>query len=82
MACGCAIVASDVGETGRLVSDNVGFRVALSADEVAERIAWLLNHPKQAQEMGRKAREKVIEKFSIYHVSEMYYQLYFSLTPK
>lgn len=71
MACGCAIVATDVGETIKLVSDEVGFRVPLDANAIAEKVLWLLDHPQTAQKMGTAAREKVmreqtIERFSAY----------------
>ncbi len=61
MACGCAIVASDVGETWRLVDANVGFRIPLDAREIAYKISLLLENPEMAQKFGRNAREKVMK---------------------
>lgn len=71
MACGCAIVASDVGETFKLVSDEVGFRVPLNVEAAAEKTLWLLKNPDQATQMGLRARNKVmteqtIERFTQY----------------
>lgn len=71
MACGCAIVASDVGETHRLVSDNVGFRSPLDIKALSEKVSWLLKHPVLAAEMGKEARRKVmseqtVERFGAY----------------
>jgi glycosyltransferase involved in cell wall biosynthesis len=71
MACGCAIVASDVGETYRLVSENVGFREPLDVQALSEKVTWLLKHPDAAAAMGKEARKKVmteqtVERFSAY----------------
>lgn len=71
MACGCSIVASDVGETYRLVSENVGFREPLDADALSEKVVWLLKHPDAAAAMGKEARKKVmseqtVERFGAY----------------
>lgn len=60
MACGCAIVASDAGETWRLIDESAGFRVPLDAQEIADRILFLLKNPEIAEELGRNAREKVM----------------------
>lgn len=71
MACGCAIIASDVGETYQLVSDNVGFRVPFDVETISEKLLWLLENPKIAEEMGQRARLKVmaeqtIDRYSVY----------------
>ncbi|MDY7033212.1 MAG: glycosyltransferase family 4 protein, partial [Thermodesulfobacteriota bacterium] len=68
MACGCAIVSSDVGETWRLVSNDVGYRVPLKIDSFVDRLLYLLDNPDLAIRMGQLARSKIIEehKISIY----------------
>jgi len=65
MACGCAIVASDVGETWRLVSEQVGFRVPLQVDAITERLLYLLDNVDVATKMGQAAREKVMREQNI-----------------
>jgi glycosyltransferase involved in cell wall biosynthesis len=65
MACGCAVVASEVGETWRLVSEQVGFRARLEAEAVAARFDFLLDHFDLAVEMGRAGRAKVMSEQSV-----------------
>lgn len=65
MACGCAVVASDVGETWRLVTDEVGFRCPLDADAIADKVIWLLKHQDAARRMGERARVKVMTEQTI-----------------
>jgi len=65
MACGCAIVASDVGETYRLVSDKVGFREPLDARALSDKVTWLLKHPDIAIAMGIEARRKVMSEQTV-----------------
>lgn len=76
MACGCAIVASNVGETWRLVSEDVGFRVKFYPEIIARKIIWLLNNPKKAKQMGINAREKVMKEQNIVIFSKYIEDLY------
>jgi glycosyltransferase involved in cell wall biosynthesis len=74
MACENAIIASDVGETRRLVTENEGILVPLNPDRIAEAIQFLLEHPEKCERMGKSARQKVlkehtIEKFTDYFLS-------------
>jgi glycosyltransferase involved in cell wall biosynthesis len=80
MACGCAVVASDFGETYKLVSDDTGFRVGLDVESISEKVLWLLNHSDVAYQMGLRARKKVmsehtIERFGSY-LEELYKMAY------
>jgi glycosyltransferase involved in cell wall biosynthesis len=65
MACGCAIIASDKGETGRLVTEQVGFRVEIGERQIADKILWLLANRGTAENMGRAARRLVMEQESL-----------------
>ena len=76
MACGCAIVASDVGETWRLVSKDIGYRVQLKPESIAERIEYLLDNPNQAIMMGKKAREKVMQEQTVEKYAEYIENVY------
>jgi glycosyltransferase involved in cell wall biosynthesis len=60
MACGCAIVATDTGQTRRLVDDSVGRLAPVQPEAVAQAIAELLDHPDRAEAMGRAARQRVL----------------------
>lgn len=65
MGAGCAVVASDVGETGRLVDEGVGLRVPLEPEPVAEAILSLLGDPDRTRRLGdvacRRARTEYTE---------------------
>lgn len=60
MAAGCATVASDVGQTQRVVTPDVGVRVPLEAEAIAEAILRLLESPERAQALGRAGRARVL----------------------
>lgn len=58
MASGCAIVASDVGETWRLVNDEVGIRIPLNASSLADAIQFLLRNPDRIKSCGEAAARR------------------------
>ncbi|MCH8877284.1 MAG: glycosyltransferase [Chloroflexi bacterium] len=58
MASGCAIVASDVGETQSIVTPNVEMLVSLEPRVVAYAVSHLLAHPELCNKVGRAARRK------------------------
>lgn len=68
MACGTAVVATDVGLTRRLVDDSVGLLVKPTADAVGHAMVTLLSQPDRAAAMGSRARERVIQQ----HAMEAY----------
>jgi glycosyltransferase involved in cell wall biosynthesis len=59
MACANAIVATDVGETWRLVDDINGVRVLPTADAVSNAIIKLLQDPELIQR-GQDSRQRVL----------------------
>lgn len=59
MACGNAIVATDVGETWRLVDEANGVRVPPTVDAVAEAIISLLENSKLPQ-LGHASRQRAL----------------------
>jgi glycosyltransferase involved in cell wall biosynthesis len=68
MACGNAIVATDVGETWRLVDDTNGICVPATATEVAAAINALLDDPALPQRQ-QSSRLRVLTE----HTSERFY---------
>jgi glycosyltransferase involved in cell wall biosynthesis len=77
MACENAIVATDVGETWRLVDEKTGVRVRLEAGEVARAIRELFSDQVRMRELGRSARGRVVaeqtaERFVEYMIDELY----------
>lgn len=81
MMAACPIVAADTpvhremvisGESGLLVTPQ-------HPGALAEGILWMLDHPAEAEAMGRKARQVALEKFHIDGVAARYEALYRSL---
>jgi glycosyltransferase involved in cell wall biosynthesis len=65
MACGAAVVATDVGLTWKLVDESVGIRVEAKPVAVADAVVRLLDNPDHALAMGRKGRERVLRDHSL-----------------
>ncbi len=65
MACGTAVVATDVGLTAILVDESVGHRVSPSPDAVAEGIIRLLADPDESVRLGVRARKRVMQDHSM-----------------
>lgn len=70
MACGNAVVATDMGDTWRLVDDTTGIRVPPEEDAVAEAIIELLRDPNLStrQQAARQCvlSEHTLERFFAY----------------
>lgn len=66
-AMGIPVVATDVGGTAdALVDGETGLLVEPeNAEVIAEALEYLLNHPEERQEMGRKGRRRIVDEFSV-----------------
>lgn len=66
MACGAPAVCTDVASMPEVVEDGVTGFVVPPNDPAAlgEKLRWLAAHPREAAEMGRAARRRVLEKFN------------------
>lgn len=64
MACGTAVVATDVGLTWKLVDETVGIRVKPDRNCVAEAVVQLLGDPDRAEAMGKRCRDRVLRQHS------------------
>lgn len=66
MACGAPAVCTDVASMPEVVEDGVTGFVVPPNDPAAlgEKLSWLASHPREAAEMGRAARRRVLEKFN------------------
>ncbi len=69
MACGNAVVASDVGETYRWVDEETGLRIESTAKALAAAVIALFDNPAALQRMGQAARararrEHTVERFA------------------
>jgi glycosyltransferase involved in cell wall biosynthesis len=66
MACATPVIVTRVASLPELVEDGVtGFVVPPNdARAIRERIEWLRANPARAREMGRRARETIVERFT------------------
>jgi glycosyltransferase involved in cell wall biosynthesis len=79
MACEKVVVSSDVGGT-KEVLEGYGFVIKPKAyEEFAQKVLYLLQNPDIALEMGRDAREAILNGFTIEDMVENYGHLYKSL---
>src|SRR5947207_4567433 len=73
---GTPVIGGNVGGIRYQIKDGVNGFLVSSVDEAAERIVRLLKDKKLRDEMGRKARETVREKFFMAHYVERYLDLF------
>jgi alpha-maltose-1-phosphate synthase len=66
MACGCAVVASDVGGIPEVVADGETGRLVPPGDEraLAEAVNALIANPASAAEFGSRGRKRAVAEFS------------------
>jgi glycosyltransferase involved in cell wall biosynthesis len=64
-ACGLPVIASDLPPIRPFMRNSRAgiLHAPENAAELAESIAWLLDHPGQAQRMGARGRELVVQRF-------------------
>jgi glycosyltransferase involved in cell wall biosynthesis len=67
MAAGAPVVATRVGGSAEALEDGVDGLLVPPRDPVAlsRAITWVLEHPEAARELGRRARARVAEEFSL-----------------
>jgi glycosyltransferase involved in cell wall biosynthesis len=78
MAAGTPVVATRVGGSAEALEDGVDGLLVPPRDPAAlsRAITWVLEHPEQARELGRRARARVAEEFSLQrmiHETECFY---------
>lgn len=78
MACGTPAICTDVASMPEVVEDGVtGFVVpANDAAALAQKLRWLREHPQEASEMGRAARQRVLDKFTWQDVVKRCLEIY------
>jgi len=61
MACGCAIIATDVGETRRLLDESCAVLIPSSPVSLADAIRGLASDADRCRDLGAAARKRVFE---------------------
>jgi L-malate glycosyltransferase len=66
MAAGLPVVASDTGGTPEIVEEAYGRLFAYqNVDELYKHLKWFLDNPEKLKEMGVKAKETAVQRFSV-----------------
>ena len=78
MACGLPCVGSDIPSIRNIISNNKNGLVFESenAEQLADAISFLLSNEQKARELGQRAREVVMTRYSLESVAEAYLHLY------
>jgi glycosyltransferase involved in cell wall biosynthesis len=72
----CAIVATNVGETGKLISDDVGILIDPTTEQLGEALIKLLLNPNLAYELGVNASTKATCQYNADKYIEYLEELY------
>lgn len=72
MACGNAVVASNVGDTGLLINETNGVLTELNLASVVSAIKQLINDPEKTAVLGKTGREFVMANHTINKEAEYY----------
>jgi glycosyltransferase involved in cell wall biosynthesis len=60
-----AAVLSDVGVNGEVIQDGVNGFLVSSTEDWVEKLSLLIDNPQLRQEMGKKGRQTVLERYSV-----------------
>jgi glycosyltransferase involved in cell wall biosynthesis len=71
------VIASRGGGTDEVIDGKNGLLVdAFSKEQLEEKIVYLMNHPKEREEMGKYARTYAVEHFNLANMTKEYSRLY------
>ena len=82
MLCGAAIVATDVGGVREALGECGLLVPAKSPRQMADAIAFLLDHPAERERLGRLAQARALEYFTEERFLDSYRTTYKSLAPR
>ncbi|WP_083851063.1 glycosyltransferase family 4 protein [Halogranum rubrum] len=80
MACSLPLVVSDIDVLHEVVGDAGQFATPRNPSSFANQITELLSNPPRATRLGRRARERVEERFPLGRTAEKYATLYSELS--
>ncbi|GAA0772365.1 glycosyltransferase family 4 protein [Castellaniella ginsengisoli] len=72
MASGCAVIATDVGETRRLLDESCAILIKPDASALASSIKYLLENPAECRRLGSEARARVLRDHTLDRFSEYF----------
>lgn len=75
MACGNSIIATDVGETRKLINSTNGVLIGESAEELSSVICSLISDDVLMDKLGMNARKKVLEEHNVSNYLSYFYSL-------
>lgn len=76
MIIGKPIIASNSGSVPYQVGPNSIIVQEGDINAINEKMVWMINHQKEAKEIGEKMKERAYRCFSIQHLSEMIYDTF------
>jgi len=77
MACGNAIIATDVGNTRLFINDNNGILVDFNPERISNALEYLINNAELCKAKGRYAAEYVKNNFKVQKAIGYYANLVF-----
>jgi glycosyltransferase involved in cell wall biosynthesis len=72
MSCECAIIATDVGETRKIVDDECAVLIPYDASALRDAIFFLLSNPARVRELGKNARKRLLREHTIERYMEYF----------
>ena len=84
MACGIAIIASDIGGVTELISDGKTGILFPAGDRkiLVEKIIYLLKNPMIKNKIGKQARKHVLDCYPFDKIAKRYFETYTTITKK
>ena len=76
MACGLPVVTTSKQEIPNIIQNAYNGYISNDLDILRDMIHYLINNPEKAEEMGRNARQTIIEHFSIERFIENWNNLF------
>jgi glycosyltransferase involved in cell wall biosynthesis len=70
------VIATNTGQTAKLIPRNTGFLVGFNKDEIAEKIEYIIDNPEEYRMMADNAREFVIKNHTIEKFTEYILNIY------
>jgi glycosyltransferase involved in cell wall biosynthesis len=74
MACGCAIIATDTGETRKFLDESCAILIPYDAAALIAAIELLLSNPKKCYDLGQAAKLKVLSEHTIERYADYFMQ--------